>query len=163
MQKKLIVALVAVIVIIATIVAGWQLTQVPSPEARPIKIGLVACYEKAEGQDMDRAAKMAVEEINAAGGVYVAEWRTRVPIELVIADTEDDTPGKAVGPVTRAVTEDQVDLLIGGYTSAGTLANQVVAIEKRVPYIITGASSSLVTRRGPQGNYGGLPLSLIHI
>ncbi|MEM3051771.1 MAG: ABC transporter substrate-binding protein, partial [Candidatus Bathyarchaeia archaeon] len=157
MQKKLIVVLVALIVIIAVVAAGWQLTQVASPEARPIKIGLVACYEKAEGQDMDRAAKLAVKEINEAGGVYVAEWRTKVPIELVIVDTKDDTPGKAVDPVTRAITEDKVDLLIGGYTSAGTLANQVVAIENRVPYIITGASSSLVTRRGPQGNYGGLP------
>jgi branched-chain amino acid transport system substrate-binding protein len=154
MQKKLIVALVAAIVVIAAVVAGWQLTQLPSPEARPIKIGLVACYEKAEGQDMDRAAKLAVKEINDAGGVYVAEWHTSVQIELVIADTEDDTPGKAVGPVTRAVTEDQVDLLIGGYTSAGTLADQVVAIENRVPYIITGASTSLVTRRGPQANFG---------
>jgi len=154
MQKKLIVAIVVAIVAVAVIVAGWQLTQLPSPEARPIKIGLVACYEKAEGQDMDRAAKLAVKEINDAGGVYVAEWHTSVQIELVIADTEDDTPGKAVGPVTRAVTEDQVDLLIGGYTSAGTLADQVVAIENRVPYIITGASTSLVTRRGPQANFG---------
>jgi len=94
------------------------------------------------------------KEINDAGGVYVAEWHTSVQIELVIADTQDDTPGKAVGPVTRAVTEDQVDLLIGGYTSAGTLADQVVAIENRVPYIITGASTSLVTRRGPQANFG---------
>jgi branched-chain amino acid transport system substrate-binding protein len=154
MQKKLIVAIVVVIVAVAAIVAGWQLTQLPSAEARPIKIGLVACYEKAEGQDMDRAAKLAVKEINDAGGVYVAEWHTSVQIELVIADTEDDTPGKAVGPVTRAVTEDQVDLLIGGYTSAGTLADQVVAIENRVSYIITGASTSLVTRRGPQANFG---------
>jgi len=157
MQKKLIIALIAAIVVIAVVVAGWQLTQLPSPEARSIKIGLVACYEKAEGQDMDRAAKLAVKEINDAGGVYVAEWHTSVQIELVIADTEDDTPGKAVGPVTRAVTEDQVDLLIGGYTSAGTLADEVVAIDERVPYIITGASTSLVTRRGPQANYGGLP------
>ena len=108
---------------------------------------------------MDRAAKLAVEEINAAGGIYVAEWNTNVTIELVIADTGDDTVGKAVGPVTRAVTEDNVDLLIGGYASAGTLADQVIAIEKRVPYIISGASSNLVTRRGPQGNYGGLPES----
>jgi branched-chain amino acid transport system substrate-binding protein len=154
MQKKLIVAIVVVIVAVAAIVAGWQLTQLPSAEARPIKIGLVACYDKAEGQDMDRAAKLAVKEINDAGGVYVAEWHTSVQIELVIADTEDDTPGKAVGPVTRAVTEDQVDLLIGGYTSAGTLADEVVAIENRVPYIITGASTSLVTRRGPQANFG---------
>ncbi|MGZ4851424.1 MAG: ABC transporter substrate-binding protein, partial [Candidatus Bathyarchaeia archaeon] len=41
--------------------------------------------------------------------------------------------------------------------SAGTLANEVVAVQDKVPYIITGASNQLVTRRGPQGNYGGLP------
>jgi branched-chain amino acid transport system substrate-binding protein len=157
MQKKLIILIVVAIIAVAAIVAGWQLTQMPSAEARPIKIGLVAGYQLAEGQDMDRAAKLAVKEINDAGGVYVAEWHTSVKIELVTIDTEDDSPGKSVGPVTRAVKEDKVDMLIGGYTSAGTLANQVVAIENRVPYIITGASSSLVTRRGPQANYGGLP------
>ena len=156
MQKNLLILVVVVIVVVAGVVAAWQLTQVPSAEARPIKIGLVACYEKAEGQDMDRAAKLAVKEINDAGGVYVSSWHTSVDIELVIVNTEDDSPGKCVGPVTRAVEEDQVDLLIGGYTSSGTLANQVVAIENKVPYIITGASSSLVTRRGPQANYGGL-------
>jgi branched-chain amino acid transport system substrate-binding protein len=154
MQKKLIVAIVVAIVAVAVIVAGWQLTQLPSPEARKIKIGLVAGYQLAEGQDMDRAAKLAVKEINDAGGVHVAEWHTSVEIELVTINTEDDSPGKSVDPVTRAVEEDQVDLLIGGYTSAGTLADQVVAIENRVPYIITGASTSLVTRRGPQANFG---------
>ncbi len=178
MQTKMLVAIIAIaIIVVAAGVGTWQLTQqpstspspsptstptasatsTPSPDARPIKIGLVAGYQIAEGQDMDRAAKLAVEEINAAGGVYVAAWNTKVPIELVIADTGKDTAGETVGPVTRAVTEDNVDLLIGGYTSAGTLADQVVAIENRVPYIITGASSNLVTRRGPQGNFGGLP------
>ena len=177
MQKKILAAIIAIVIIAVAAGAGtWQLTQqpstspspsptstpstsptsTPSPDARPIKIGLVAGYQLAEGQDMDRAAKLAVEEINAAGGVYVAAWNTKVPIELVIADTGKDTAGETVGPVTRAVTEDNVDLLIGGYTSAGTLADQVVAIENRVPYIITGASSNLVTRRGPQGNYSGL-------
>jgi branched-chain amino acid transport system substrate-binding protein len=159
MQKKLIAIVVIAIVVVAAVIVGWQLTQTPtpSPEARAIKIGLVACYEKAEGQDMDRAAKMAVQEINDAGGVWVEEWNTYVDIELVIVDTGDDSTGSSVGPVTQAILEDGVDLLIGGYTSSGTLANQVVAIENRVPYIITGASTSRVTRRGPQGNYGGLP------
>jgi branched-chain amino acid transport system substrate-binding protein len=156
-NKKILGLLVIVIIVVAVAVAVWQMNPAPSPEARAIKIGLVACYQKAEGQDMDRAARMAVDEINAAGGIYVSEWHTKVLIDLVIADTEDDTPTKAVSPVTRAVTQDNVDLLIGGYTSAGTLADQVVAIDNRIPYIITGASSSLVTRRGPQGNYGGLP------
>ena len=157
MQKSLIAIIVVAIVIVAGVVAAWQLTQVPSAEARNIKIGLVAGGQLAEGQDMDRAAKLAVEEINAAGGVYVSEWHTSVEVELVTVDTVDDSNSKSVGPVTKAVEEDQVDLLIGGYTSSGTLANQKVAIDNKVPYIITGASSSLVTRRGPQGNYGGLP------
>ena len=157
MQKNLVILVVVAIVVVAGVVAAWQLTQVPSAEARPIKIGLVAGYQLAEGQDMDRAAKLAVKEINEAGGVYVDAWHTSVEIELITIDTENDSPDKSLGPVTQAVEEQQVDLLIGGYTSSGTLANQKVAIDNRVPYIITGASSSLVTRRGPQGNYGGLP------
>ena len=95
MQKSLIVIVVVAIVVVAGIVAAWQLTQVPSAEARPIKIGLVAGYQLAEGQDMDRAAKLAVKEINDAGGVYVAEWHTSVEIELVTINTEDDSPGKS--------------------------------------------------------------------
>jgi len=157
MQKNLIILVVIAIVVVAGVVAAWQLTQVPSAEARKIKIGLVAGGLLAEGQDMDRAAKLAVKEINEAGGVYVSEWHTSVEIELITVNTEDDSNSKSVGPVTRAVEEDEVDLLIGGYTSSGTLANQKVAIDNRVPYIITGASSSLVTRRGPQANYGNLP------
>lgn len=150
----------AILIIIVASAAGvyyYFNYMAPSPEQRTIKIGLVAPYSIPVGQDMDRAAKMAVEEINDAGGIYVEEWRTSVLIELVIADTEDTSPSVGVTAVTRVVLDDAVDLLIGGFSSGCTLADQVVAIENRVPFIITGASSHLVTRRGPQGNYGGLP------
>lgn len=129
----------------------------PSSKSRSIKVGLVAPYDIPVGQDMDRAARLAVEEINDAGGVYVSEWGVSVPIELVIADTGSASPDVGVTVVTRAIIDDKVDLLIGGFSSGCTLADQVVAIENRVPFIITGASTHLVTRRGPQGNYGGLP------
>jgi len=140
------------------VIAAIQLVSQPepSPDARNIKIGLVAPISGSPiGQDMERAARMAVQEINDAGGIYVSAWNTKVNITLVIADTINDAPANAVTPITRAVESDQVDLLIGGYGSAGTLANQIVAIENKVPFIITGASNQLVTRRGPQGNYGG--------
>ncbi len=154
----MLIALAVIIILGATIGGGaWYYLQLNTPQSRPIKIGLVAPYLSPVGQDMDRAARLAVAEINAAGGIYVEEWNAKVPIELVIADTQDDAPGNAVTPVQRAVEEDKVDLLIGGYASAGTLANEKVAIDNRVPFIITGASTRLVTRRGPQGNYGGLP------
>ncbi len=158
MNRRILAALAIVLIAVIVAVAYWQLVaSVPSAEARPIKIGLVAPGNSPIGQDMNRAAQLAVKEINDAGGIRVAEWNTNVQIELIPADTKDDSPTNAVTPVERAVSDDKVDLLIGGYASAGTLANEIVAIENRVPYIITGASNRLVTRRGPQGNYGGLP------
>ena len=156
MQKKLLAVVVVVIIAIAAFAAYQFLPTAPSAEARNIKIGLVAPIQGSPiGQDMERAARMAVQEINDAGGIYVSGWNAKVNITLVIADTNNDAPANAVTPVTRAVETDQVDLLIGGYGSAGTLANEIVAIENKVPYIITGASNQLVTRRGPQGDYGG--------
>jgi branched-chain amino acid transport system substrate-binding protein len=156
-MNKRVIAAVAIIAIIAVAsVSAWYFWQ-PPQENRVIKIGLVAPYSSPIGQDMDRAAQMAVEEINDAGGIWVEEWNTKAKIELVIADTKNDAVDNAVTPVDKVVTVDKVDLLIGGYASSGTLANEKVAIDNRVPYIITGASNRLVTRRGPQGNYGGLP------
>ena len=157
MNKK-ILALVIIVIIIVAAVAAFELTSkpAPSPEARNINIGLVAPISGSPiGQDMERAAKLAVQEINDAGGVYVSSWNTKVNITIDLVDTVNDAPANAVTPVTRAVETDKVDMLIGGYGSAGTLANEIVAIENKVPYIISGASNQLVTRRGPQGNYGG--------
>ncbi len=159
MNKRILAAIAVVLVVIIAAVVYWQLVaSIPSAEARPIRIGLVAPYSSPIGQDMDRAARMAVDEINAAGGIWVSSWNTRVQVVLYPADTKNDAPDNAVVPVERAVLQDQVDLLIGGYASAGTLANEKIAIDNRVPYIITGASNRLVTRRGPQANYGGLPV-----
>ena len=154
MQKK-ILAIVLVVIIIVGAVAAWQF--LPKTTDKTIKIGLVAPISNSPiGRDMQKAAEMAVDEINAAGGIQVNAWGGRAKIELIIADTIDDSPGNAVMPVTKAIESDKVDLLIGGYASSGTLANEKEAIDARVPYIITGASNQLVTRRGPQGNYGGL-------
>jgi branched-chain amino acid transport system substrate-binding protein len=144
------------IVAISAIVAVGPFALAPATEPNSIKIGLVAPSERAEGDDMNLAAELAVKEINDAGGVFLSKWNKTVPIELITANTKDDSAANAVEPVQRAILNDKVDLLIGGYASAGTLANEVIAMENRVPYIITGASSTLITRRGPQGNYAGL-------
>jgi branched-chain amino acid transport system substrate-binding protein len=170
MQKKILAALVVVIIIVAAAIAAWQLapqpapspspspsatptassspSATPSPEARNIKIGIVAGMQTVEGQDIDRAAQLAIDEINAAGGVFVQEWNAKVNIDYVLVDTVDDAAGSTAGPVTRAITDDKVDLLIGGATTGGTLNGQIPAINNRVPFIITGASLNLVTRRG---------------
>src|SRR5665647_2473226 len=45
------------------------------------------------------------------------------------------------------VTDDKVDALVGGFSSAVVTAHQSIVAEHKVPYIITGASSSTVTHR----------------
>jgi branched-chain amino acid transport system substrate-binding protein len=158
LQRKLLAIIVVVIIVVAA-VAAIELTpktpSTPSADARDIKIGLVAPLSSSIGQDMSDAAQLAAKEINDAGGIYVKDWNAHVNISIINVNTIDDAPSNAKTPVVQAVESEKVDMLIGGYGSAGTLANEVVAIDDKVPYIITGASNQLVTRRGPQGNYGG--------
>ncbi|MBN1784787.1 MAG: ABC transporter substrate-binding protein [Candidatus Bathyarchaeota archaeon] len=149
-NTKLVAAVVIVIIAVAAVVAVWQF--MPASD-ETIKIGLVAPLSIPVGQDMDRAAKMAAEEINADGGIYVESLGKRLKIEIVVADTETANPEVAPAEVTRVVDQG-VDVLIGGFGSSATLAGQVYAIEQKVPYVITGASTHLVTRRGflPDGH-----------
>jgi branched-chain amino acid transport system substrate-binding protein len=151
MNKRILAAVAIVIIVVAAFVALWQLN-VFAP-AQTIKIGVVAGMQTAEGQDIQRAAQLAIDEINAAGGVYVADLDKTLKMELVLVDTINDG-GDTASPVTRAITDQGVDVLVGGATTGGTLTDQIPAIDHRVPYIITGASLNLVTRRGslPENN-----------
>jgi branched-chain amino acid transport system substrate-binding protein len=157
LQRK-ILAIVIIAILAISSVAAFELLSKPAPsaDARNIKIGLVAPLSTSIGRDMKFAAQMAVNEINDAGGISVSGWNTKVNITLVTVDTKTDgVPADAVTAVTQAIQSDQVDMLIGGYGSAATLADEVIAVQNKVPFIITGASNQLVTRRGPQGDYGG--------
>src|SRR3990170_8956912 len=157
MNKRILAAVAIVIIIAAAFVAMWQLNvfaPAPSAEARNLKIGIVAGMQTVEGQDIERAAQLAIDEINAEGGIWVEEWHTKVKIDLILVDTVDDAASSTVAPMTRAITDQGVDILIGGATTGGTLSGQIPAITNRVPFLITGASLNLVTRRGslPEGN-----------
>ncbi|NWG10049.1 MAG: ABC transporter substrate-binding protein, partial [Nitrososphaerales archaeon] len=133
-------------IIAVSVVAYYYMT---IPPERTIRIGLVASLTgagSAEGTDMERAAMLAVEEINAAGGVYVSEYGKNLKISLIVRD-DRTTPADGVTAVTELITLENIDVLVGGFSSGVTIASQVPAIENNVPFVITGASSSYVTRR----------------
>src|SRR4030043_2477613 len=115
MNKRILAALAIVIIVLAAFVAMWQLnlfSPAPSAEARNLKIGIVAGMQTVEGQDIERAAQLAIDEINAEGGIWVEEWHTNVDIELVLVDTVDDAAGSTAGPVTRGFPHQGVDFLL---------------------------------------------------
>ncbi len=119
------------------------------PAADSLKIGVVASMTgsaSTTGKDIWQSAVLAAEEINADGGVYIKDIGKKVPVEVILGDDESTREGGQKA-VTRLITEDKVDLLVGGFSSAIVSSHQSIVNEHRVPYIVTGASSPIITHR----------------
>ena len=140
-------SLIMVVVVSLVLLCGSGLPVVAQGTTGEIKMGVVAPLTGAvstTGIDMWQSAEMAAEEINAQGGVNVDG--VMMQITLVKGDTAS-SPDGGVKAVTKLIVEDKVDLLVGGFASAITYADSVVAAEHKVPFIVTGASSPVITRR----------------
>jgi len=140
------IAVGAVLLIGVILIAGC--TQQPQAEDS-LKIGVVASMTgsaSTTGKDIWQSAVLAAEEINADGGVYIQDLGKKVPVEVILGDDESTREGGQKA-VTRLITEDKVDLLVGGFSSAVVSSHQSIVNEYRVPYIVTGASSPIITHR----------------
>ncbi|MDD1707652.1 MAG: ABC transporter substrate-binding protein [Methanoregulaceae archaeon] len=140
------IALGAMLLIGAILIAGC--TQQPQAN-ETLKIGVVASMTgsaSTTGKDIWQSAVLAAEEINADGGVFIKDLGKNVPIEVILGDDESTREGGQKA-VTRLITEDKVDLLVGGFSSAVVSSHQAIVNEHHVPYIVTGASSPIITQR----------------
>jgi len=121
-------------------------------EATPtdsLKIGVVASMTgpaSTTGKDIWQSAVLAADEINENGGVYISKLDKKVPVTLILGDDESTREGGQKA-VSKLITNDNVDVLVGGFSSAVVSAHQSIVAEYKVPYIITGASSPIITRR----------------
>lgn len=124
-------------------------TQTAGPAGDAVKIGVVASMSgpvSTTGKDIWQSAELAADEINAAGGIYVKDAGKKLPIQLVQGDDESTREG-GMKAVSKLITQDNVDLLVGGYSSAVVSAHLTTVAENKVPYIIAGASSSSISNR----------------
>ena len=144
MKYKILITVLAVSLLVSGCVEQSKDTQQGVEE---IRIGVVAPLTggaSTTGTDMWQSAVLAADELNAQGGVLINGTYRKV--KLFKGDTETSREG-GVKAVTKLITNDGVDLLIGGFSSGITYADQVVAAEHKVPFIITGVSSPIITRR----------------
>lgn len=78
-------------------------------------------------------AKMAADEINAAGGIAGKK------IELIIGDSEQARKGR-IGH-EKLVLDDRVDVLVGEGSSGVALAIQPFLSEYKIVFMTTGSAS----------------------
>lgn len=143
MEWKLLLA--GVLLVAALLVAGCTQPQAGDE----LKIGVVASMTgpaSTTGKDIWQSAVIAADEINADGGVYVKDLGRKIPVTVILGDDESTREGGQKA-VTRLITEDKVDALTGGFSSAVVSAHESVVAEHGVPYVVTGASSPVITHR----------------
>ncbi|HQC15683.1 ABC transporter substrate-binding protein [Mesotoga prima] len=83
--------------------------------ATPIKIGAVVPLGDITGDQSAKAMKLAIDEINAAGGLLGR------PLELIVVDSELK-PEKGAAAIEKLATVDKVDFFVGGMASSVHLA-----------------------------------------
>jgi len=148
------VLVIAALLIAAAFIAGCSqsqpATQQPSSTSPQgvVKIGVIASLTGPAsnvGTNMWNSAQVAAEKINAGGGVTLKDG-SKAQIKLIVGDDESTQTGGQKA-ATKLITDDKVDVLVGGYSSAVTSAYEQTIAEYKIPYVVTGASSPIITHR----------------
>lgn len=98
-----------------------------------------------DGKRMDQAVKMAVEDINEAGGI---ESLDGAKLKVISSDTEGE-PQVASSEAQRLIQEGAV-ALVGPYTSATAATVARTAERSQVPFIIDVAAADSILQQGYQ-------------
>ncbi len=134
-MKKLPVILLSIFCIVGLMISGVS-------AADTVKVGIVLPLTGPQakfGEIEKKSFDMALEEINAAGGINGKK------LELVM---EDDTGRPEVGRsvVEKLITKDKVVMLGGGYSSSVTFAVAGVCQQNKMPFLVnTGAADKITT------------------
>ena len=119
-------------------------------QSAPVKIGLSAAVSggsAASGEAIKRGLTIAIDEINAKGGVLGGR-----KLELVVRDDEGN-PSKGVTIARELVEREKVAAVFGGLHTTVALAQVPVWHELTTPYMGAWAAGTNITRNGRTPNY----------
>ncbi len=123
----------SVLVSAVSIAAGFTVASAVA-QTKPIRIGVPTAVQLQVGRDTQEGLKIAIDDINAKGGVLGRK------LEMVVAD-ETENPETGISAIKKLTADEKVDVLIGGYTSGVTLAQLPHISAAKTIYMGVGAAS----------------------
>ena len=124
--------------------AHAQGTPVATPSGDPIILGgifnLTGGMSSIDGPG-SQGAQLAVNEINATGGVLGR------PLELIVEDGRTDLTG-VTNAVTRLIEEEEIAALLGLNDTTYALAAATVAQESEIVFLTVGATGPVIPSTG---------------
>jgi branched-chain amino acid transport system substrate-binding protein len=136
-------------ILAAAIVFGALPLATAAQAADPIKIGLVTALSGQSaraGEAITRGATIAIEEINAKGGVLGR------PLELVRRDDESN-PAKGLTAARELIQREKVAVLLGGLDTPVQLAIVPFINNTKFPFMVPWAAGTNITQNGAADNY----------
>ncbi|MHC4639478.1 MAG: ABC transporter substrate-binding protein [Planctomycetota bacterium] len=128
--------------LLATILLAFFLVMivcVPTVGAKKIKIGIIGPMQFVQGKGHWNGATMAMEEVNARGGVKVG--KKKMKIKLYKADSNEFlNVTDATNAMELLMTRNKVDFVLGGFRSEAVLAMQDIAMDYKKIFIGCGAA-----------------------
>lgn len=118
---------------------------------KPIILGAPLSTAFLYGWDSERAMRLAIEEINAKGGVTVGKEKR--PFKLEVIDTRDLEPGVPVSDallvVEKLILEKNADFIVGGpvRSEAALAAMDLLSKYKKVSILSTGVLTPAYHKR----------------
>ena len=128
----------------ALAIASAQLVTQGAHAAEPIRVGVTASLTGAyavPGSNLLAGLKMWAHDVNARGALLGRE------VEIVSYDDQSD-PATSAQLYERLISDDQVDLLVGPYSSDVTLAASSIAERHDFPMVSGSASATDIWSRG---------------
>ena len=118
--------------------------------ADPVKIGHVAALSGASaqsGEAITRGLTIAIDEINAKGGVLGGR-----KLELVQRDDESSPP-KGLIAARELIFKEKVAAIFGGIDTPVALAMVPLVNKEKTPFMAVWAAGTGITRNGAKPNY----------
>ncbi len=121
----------------------------PAFAQESLKVGLVAAMSgqsAKSGEAIVRGLSLAIDEINAKGGVLGKK------VELVVRDDESN-PAKGVIAARELVQREKVAAFFGGLDTPVSIAIVPFANQSKVPFMGVWAAGTAITQNGAPENY----------
>ncbi|MBN1847193.1 MAG: ABC transporter substrate-binding protein [Deltaproteobacteria bacterium] len=136
----------AVGVMVLLVFGLFMVFGVPAFAADTIKIGVIGPMNFVQGQGHWNGATLAMEVINAKGGIQVGNKKMK--IELIKADSNEHLSiPDATNAMERLMTRDKVDFVVGGFRTEAVLPMQDIACEYKKIFIGCGAATDAICTR----------------
>lgn len=147
-----------VLFVMALICTLMLVTPLFAQEARNyFKVGVITelSGDLATGGNITkRGYDLWAQEVNAKGGIVIKG--KKYPVKLVYADAQSN-PAAGAAAAERLITQENVDFILGPYSSGVTLAVAPVVDKYKVPMITGSAESPLIWTNKFYYTFGTIP------